>query len=57
MKVLECIPNFSEGRDEGKITTVLEFIRNEIAGRGLEIAECEVVGLLPLEALVGVVRE
>jgi glutamate formiminotransferase len=39
------------------ISTAVEFIRKEIAGKGLEIAECEVVGLIPLEALVGVARE
>ncbi len=39
------------------ISTVVDFIRNEIAGKGLEIAECEMVGLVPLEALVDVVRE
>jgi glutamate formiminotransferase len=39
------------------ISTVVEFIRKEIAGKGLEISECEVVGLVPLEALVDVVRE
>lgn len=42
---------------QASISTVLEFIRKEIAGRGLEISECEVVGLVPLEALVDVVRE
>jgi len=39
------------------ISTVMEFIRKEIAGKALEIAECEVVGLIPLEALVDVIRE
>ncbi len=39
------------------ISTVVEFIRKEIAGKGLEITECEVVGPVPLEALVDVVRE
>jgi glutamate formiminotransferase len=39
------------------ISTVVEFIRKEIAGTGLEIAECEVVGLLPLEAVIEVARE
>ncbi len=39
------------------IATVVEFIRKETAGTGLEIAECEVVGLLPLEAVVDVTRE
>jgi glutamate formiminotransferase / 5-formyltetrahydrofolate cyclo-ligase len=39
------------------ISAVVEAIRGEIAGKGLEIAECEVVGLLPMEALVDVARE
>ncbi len=39
------------------ISTVVEAIRREIAGKGLEIAECEVVGLVPMEALVDVLRE
>jgi glutamate formiminotransferase len=39
------------------IPTVVEAIRREIAGKGLEIAECEVVGLVPMEALVDVLRE
>jgi glutamate formiminotransferase len=39
------------------VSTVMEFIRKEIAGRVLEIAECEVVGLIPLEALADVIRE
>jgi glutamate formiminotransferase len=39
------------------ISTVVEAIRRETAGKGLEIAECEVVGLVPMEALVDVVRE
>jgi glutamate formiminotransferase len=39
------------------IPAVVEAIRREAAGKGLEIAECEIVGLVPLEALVDVVRE
>jgi glutamate formiminotransferase len=39
------------------IPTVVEAIRREIASKGLEIAECEVVGLIPMEALVDVVRD
>jgi len=39
------------------IPTVVEAIRKEITGKGLEIAECEIVGLVPMEALVEVVRE
>ena len=39
------------------IPAVLEAIRGEIAGKGMEIAGCEVVGLVPLEALVDVARE
>jgi glutamate formiminotransferase len=39
------------------IPTVVEAIRKEITGKGLEIAECEIVGLVPMEALVDVVRE
>jgi glutamate formiminotransferase len=39
------------------IPRVVEFIRAEIAGTGVEIAETELVGLLPLEALEDVVRE
>ena len=39
------------------IPTVVDAIRREAAGKGLEIAECEIVGLVPLEALVDVVRE
>jgi glutamate formiminotransferase len=39
------------------ISTAVEFIRKEIAGTGLEIAECEVVGLVPLEAVVDVARQ
>jgi len=39
------------------ISTVVEAIRGEVAGKGLEIAECEVVGLVPMEALVEVARE
>ena len=39
------------------IPKVVEFIRAEIAGTGVEIAETELVGLLPLEALEDVVRE
>jgi glutamate formiminotransferase len=38
------------------ISTVVEAIRRESAGKGVEIAECEVVGLVPMEALVDVVR-
>ena len=38
------------------IPTVVEAIRRESAGKGVEIAECEVVGLVPMEALVDVVR-
>lgn len=39
------------------IPAVVEAIRRETAGKGLEIVECEVVGLVPMEALVDVVRE
>ena len=39
------------------IPAVVEAIRREIAGKGLEIAECEVVGLVPMEALADVARE
>jgi glutamate formiminotransferase len=39
------------------LPTVVEAIRGEIAGKGLEIAGCEVVGLIPLEALADVARE
>jgi len=39
------------------IPAVVEFIRKEIAPRGLGIARCELGGLVPLEALVDVVRE
>jgi glutamate formiminotransferase len=39
------------------IPKVVEFIRAEIAGTGVEIAETELVGVLPLEALEDVVRE
>jgi len=39
------------------IPRVVEAIRREAAGKGLEIAECEIVGLVPLEALVDVVRQ
>jgi len=39
------------------IPAVVEAIRREVAGKGLEIAECEVVGLVPMEALVDVTRE
>ncbi len=42
---------------KASLATVVEFIRKEIEGTGLEIAECEIVGLVPLEALVAVVRE
>ena len=42
---------------QASIPRVVEFIRREIAGKSLEIAGCEVVGLMPLEALVDVVRE
>ncbi len=48
--------NLSDYR-RASIATVVEFIKNEISGKGLEIAECELVGLTPLEALVDVVRE
>ncbi len=39
------------------IPEVVEFIRRETAATGLEITECEVVGLIPLEAVVDVARE
>ena len=39
------------------IPAVVEAIRREIASKGLEIAECEVVGLVPIEALADVARE
>jgi glutamate formiminotransferase len=39
------------------IPAVVEAIRREVAGKGLEIAECEVVGLVPMEALADVARE
>ena len=39
------------------IGDVVEFIRQEIAGKNMEIAGCEVIGLVPLEALVDVARE
>lgn len=39
------------------IPAVMEAVRREIAGTGLEVAECEIVGLVPMEALVDVVRE
>jgi glutamate formiminotransferase len=39
------------------ISTVVEAIRRELPGKGLEIAECEVVGLVPMEALADVARE
>jgi glutamate formiminotransferase len=42
---------------QASIPKVVEFIRAEIAGTGVEIAETELVGLLPLEALEDVVRE
>ena len=38
-------------------STVVEAIRREIVGKGLEIAECEVVGPVPMEALADVARE
>jgi glutamate formiminotransferase len=38
------------------IPKVVEFIRAEIAGTGVEIVETELVGLLPREALEEVVR-
>jgi len=42
---------------QASIPRVLEFIRAEITGTGVEIAETELVGLLPMEALEDVVRE
>jgi glutamate formiminotransferase len=42
---------------QASIPKVVEFIRAEIAGTGVEIAETELVGLMPLEALEDVVRE
>jgi len=42
---------------QASIPKVVEFIRAEIAGTGVEIFETELVGLLPLEALEDVVRE
>ncbi len=42
---------------QASIPKVVEFIRAEIAGTGVEIAETELVGLLPMEALEDVVRE
>jgi glutamate formiminotransferase len=39
------------------ISTVVEAIRRELPGKGVEIAECEVVGLVPMEALADVARE
>jgi len=42
---------------QASIPKVVDFIRAEIAGAGVEIAETELVGLLPLEALEDVVRE
>jgi glutamate formiminotransferase len=48
--------NLSDYR-QASIAAVVEFIKKEISGKGLELAECELVGLAPLEALVDVVRE
>ena len=31
MKIVECIPNFSEGRDEGKVEQIVEEVR-KVAG-------------------------
>jgi glutamate formiminotransferase len=42
---------------QASVPKVVEFIRAEIAGTGVEIVETELVGLLPLEALEDVVRE
>ncbi len=42
---------------QASIPKVVEFIRAEIAGTGVEIVETELVGLLPREALEDVVRE
>ena len=42
---------------QASIPKVLEFIGAEITGTGVEIAETELVGLLPMGALEDVVRE
>ena len=41
---------------QASILRALEAIRVELSGSGIEIAETELVGLLPLEALEEVVR-
>jgi glutamate formiminotransferase len=55
-RMVQVSMNLTDYR-RASIPKVVEFIRAEIAGTGLEIAETELVGLLPLEALEDVVRE
>lgn len=42
---------------EASIPRVVSFLQQEIRGTGVEIGECELVGLAPLEALEDVVRD
>jgi glutamate formiminotransferase len=39
------------------ISKVVSFLEQEIRGTGVEIGECELVGLVPMEALEDVVRD
>jgi glutamate formiminotransferase / 5-formyltetrahydrofolate cyclo-ligase len=42
---------------EASIPRVVSFLQQEMRGTGVEIGECELVGLVPLEALEDVVRD
>jgi glutamate formiminotransferase len=42
---------------KASIPMVVSFIREELAGTGVEIAETELIGLVPLEALEDVARD
>jgi len=58
LKAKEMVPvsmNLTDYR-QASIPRVVEAIRAELAGTGIEIGETELVGLLPLEALEDVVR-
>jgi glutamate formiminotransferase len=54
-RMVQVSMNLTDYR-RASISTVVEFIRKEIAGKGLEITGSEIVGLVPMAALVDVVR-
>ena len=38
-RLIECVPNFSEGRDRGKIDAIVEAITSAATARGLRLTE------------------